>query len=160
MKKILLFGFVLIFLIGCSSQITDFESCIAAGNPAMESHPRQCAANGQTFVEQLVGGCGTVTPGLNDECCANVMKDVPHIACVGEWKWKMPEAQCAFVCDSEPVEDYKAVKYEEDDQMKRILCESDSDCSFEKLTGSYSELDLPSCSSQLSCKGGICVYSC
>ncbi len=33
------------------SVITNFEECIAAGNPAMESYPRQCMANGQTFVE-------------------------------------------------------------------------------------------------------------
>ena len=33
--------------------INDFESCISAGNPAMESHPRQCRDNisGKTFVE-------------------------------------------------------------------------------------------------------------
>lgn len=33
--------------------ITSFEECIAAGNPAMESYPRQCRANGQTFVEVI-----------------------------------------------------------------------------------------------------------
>ena len=35
--------------------ITNFEECIAAGNPAMESYPRQCRANGQTFVEFIDG---------------------------------------------------------------------------------------------------------
>ncbi|MCX6740308.1 MAG: hypothetical protein NTZ49_03710 [Candidatus Parcubacteria bacterium] len=34
--------------------ITDFKSCAAAGNPVMESYPRQCRANGQTFTEVLV----------------------------------------------------------------------------------------------------------
>jgi hypothetical protein len=33
--------------------ITDFDSCAAAGNPIMESYPRQCAAGGKTYVEQL-----------------------------------------------------------------------------------------------------------
>lgn len=33
--------------------ITNFEECAAAGNPIMESYPRQCRANGQTFVEQI-----------------------------------------------------------------------------------------------------------
>jgi len=33
--------------------ITNFEECAAAGNPIMESYPRQCRANGQTFVEEL-----------------------------------------------------------------------------------------------------------
>lgn len=29
--------------------INTFASCVAAGNPVMESYPEQCAANGQTF---------------------------------------------------------------------------------------------------------------
>jgi hypothetical protein len=33
--------------------ITNFEECIKAGNPAMESYPRQCRANGKTFVEEI-----------------------------------------------------------------------------------------------------------
>lgn len=35
------------------SSITNFDECVAAGNPVMESYPEQCAANGQTFVNQL-----------------------------------------------------------------------------------------------------------
>ncbi len=38
----------------CVSSITNFEECIAAGNPAMESYPRQCRTkDGQHFVEVL-----------------------------------------------------------------------------------------------------------
>ena len=34
--------------------ITNFDECIAAGNPIMESHPRQCrSSDGQTFVEDI-----------------------------------------------------------------------------------------------------------
>ncbi len=36
-----------------SPEITSFEECAAAGNPIMKSYPRQCSANGQTFVEQV-----------------------------------------------------------------------------------------------------------
>jgi len=44
---------------GSDSDITDFESCIAAGYPAMESHPRQCMVpGGETFTEVLGGGSG------------------------------------------------------------------------------------------------------
>jgi hypothetical protein len=220
MNKLALFGFIviLIFISGCISNvkclscdridsektITDFESCAAAGNPVMESYPRQCGANGQTFVEvidkpiggetdehgcmlmagytwceskqmclrewekecpaggELIGAsCGTVSPTGRNECCARKMAGAIKPACVGAWKWDMQEGTCKFLCETQTVEDTsKAVLYKEDDQLKRILCESDEDCSFEKLTGSYSELDLPSCSVQLSCKGGICVYSC
>jgi hypothetical protein len=35
-------------------QINSFEQCIAAGNPTMESHPRQCrTVDGDHFVEQI-----------------------------------------------------------------------------------------------------------
>ena len=33
--------------------INNFEDCVAAGNPIMESYPEQCAANGQTFTRTL-----------------------------------------------------------------------------------------------------------
>lgn len=33
--------------------ITSFEECVAAGNPVMLSHPGQCSANGQTFIEDI-----------------------------------------------------------------------------------------------------------
>ena len=33
--------------------MTNFEECIAAGNPVMESDPRQCSAGGQTFTEEI-----------------------------------------------------------------------------------------------------------
>ena len=35
-------------------RITNFEECINAGYPVMESYPRQCAANGETYVEIIV----------------------------------------------------------------------------------------------------------
>lgn len=34
-------------------KITNFESCVTAGNPVMESYPRQCTANGKTYVEAI-----------------------------------------------------------------------------------------------------------
>lgn len=54
---------MLILITGCSDkglepeapvEINNFEDCIAAGNPAMESYPRQCAVpGGNTFVEEV-----------------------------------------------------------------------------------------------------------
>lgn len=35
------------------SVIKNFDDCVAAGNPVMESYPRQCSANGQTFTENI-----------------------------------------------------------------------------------------------------------
>jgi len=33
--------------------VTNFEECIEAGNPIMESYPRQCRNNDQLFVEEI-----------------------------------------------------------------------------------------------------------
>lgn len=54
MKSFALAGIVaLFFLAGCEPAFTSFEECVAAGNPVMESYPRQCRADGQTFVEKM-----------------------------------------------------------------------------------------------------------
>lgn len=36
-----------------TNSVASFEQCLEAGNPVMESYPRQCIANGKTFVESL-----------------------------------------------------------------------------------------------------------
>lgn len=36
------------------TSISDFDSCVAAGNPVMESYPRQCSANGKIFSEVIL----------------------------------------------------------------------------------------------------------
>jgi predicted negative regulator of RcsB-dependent stress response len=33
-----------------NGQITNYDECVAAGNPIMESFPEQCSANGRTFI--------------------------------------------------------------------------------------------------------------
>ncbi len=38
---------------GCQPKITNFQECIAEGNPVMESYPRKCRANDKTFVEVI-----------------------------------------------------------------------------------------------------------
>jgi len=35
------------------NSVTSFEQCVEAGNPVMESYPRQCAMDGKTFVESI-----------------------------------------------------------------------------------------------------------
>jgi len=42
-----------------TSEITNFDQCVAAGNPVMESYPEQCAANGKTFTRQIDTGQNT-----------------------------------------------------------------------------------------------------
>ncbi len=35
------------------ASITNFDECVTAGNPVMESYPEQCSANGQTFTKDV-----------------------------------------------------------------------------------------------------------
>jgi hypothetical protein len=57
MDKRLPFAAALLLLgAGCFQaevKITSFEECVAAGNPVMESYPRQCRADGVTYVEKV-----------------------------------------------------------------------------------------------------------
>ena len=53
-KSALILSALLLAGAGClraEAVITNFEECVAAGNPVMESYPRQCRAGGRTFVE-------------------------------------------------------------------------------------------------------------
>ena len=44
--------------------ITNFEECAAAGNPVMESYPRQCrTTDGRLFVEEITSTFPTQLPG-------------------------------------------------------------------------------------------------
>ncbi len=50
---------------GCTNspdvQITDFESCVAAGNPVMESYPEQCNDGNNTYTKDYTGEfCGGI----------------------------------------------------------------------------------------------------
>jgi len=59
-SKIILFAIIIIMLIflvsySASQEITNFEECVSAGNPVMESYPRQCRnpISDRTFVEEI-----------------------------------------------------------------------------------------------------------
>lgn len=43
---------VLFLISGCVS-VVDFDECVAAGNPVMESYPKQCVHDGETFFEDI-----------------------------------------------------------------------------------------------------------
>ena len=88
MKKIVLTMLVLgvIIISGCAqknvSEITNFKECAAAGNPVMESYPRQCAANGQTFIEKI---SDEERKRSNQPICVNQCGDskCAEIVCLG-----------------------------------------------------------------------------
>ncbi len=45
----------IVIILGNDVKIVDFDSCVAEGNPIMESYPRQCREkfNGKIFVESI-----------------------------------------------------------------------------------------------------------
>lgn len=64
MKKISIFAIAIIVIVAgffalwqykkeVPAQIANFEECVAAGNPVMESYPRQCRYNNETFTEDI-----------------------------------------------------------------------------------------------------------
>lgn len=56
---VLLFGIFIVaamLLISHEPGVYDFDSCVAAGNSILESYPRQCVHDGETFVEELDRG--------------------------------------------------------------------------------------------------------
>jgi hypothetical protein len=66
MSKIRILFFILIFALAgtlvywhfvsqknVAPKVTDFASCLTAGYPVLESYPRQCVADSQTFVEDI-----------------------------------------------------------------------------------------------------------
>lgn len=57
--------------------VTSFEECIAAGNPAMESFPRQCVHNGEWFSEEVedLNGDVVMCPAIYLPVCAEVACD-------------------------------------------------------------------------------------
>ena len=59
-----------------SGAITNFEQCAAAGNPIMESYPRRCNANGQTFTEQIVQGKTCTADERKADLCAEIFDPV------------------------------------------------------------------------------------
>lgn len=52
---------------GVNQTVIDFDSCVARGNPVMESFPRQCSMNGRTYIEELVTPSdGTDNPRISE----------------------------------------------------------------------------------------------
>ncbi len=53
-------------------EINNFKECVAAGNPIMESYPRKCNANNQTYTEIIENFCTGEIP----EVCMNLYEPV------------------------------------------------------------------------------------
>lgn len=67
--------------------VTSFSECVAAGNAVMESYPRQCGADGNLFVEEIVmpGSIACTEEMRKGQICTKILKPVcalVHVQCV------------------------------------------------------------------------------
>ncbi|MCX6745335.1 MAG: hypothetical protein NTX82_07500 [Candidatus Parcubacteria bacterium] len=100
--------------VNIDTSITDFNTCSAAGKPIMESYPRQCRANGQTYTEILTdnnsASC-TISPNCQLPMDYAARSDCPYKAYCYNLK-------CVVGC---PLWDDKANTWE-------VKCQVDKDC--------------------------------
>lgn len=67
MKYVILL--LLVLLAGCAPvEVNDFESCVSAGYPVLESYPRQCIAADQTYTEVIEMPLQEAMDIAADEC--------------------------------------------------------------------------------------------
>lgn len=74
MNRSIIIGIVVIFILGGSylflnqkpeAVVTNFLDCVAAGNPVMESYPRQCRHGERAFTEVILSAFNDDTLGLS-----------------------------------------------------------------------------------------------
>lgn len=102
-----------------AENITSFEECVEAGNSVMESNPRKCEANGETFTEELSKeeSCedlhnGKWLPefneceGINEESCEEMGGNFDQCAsaCRNDPDAEECTMQCVPVCSFETPE--------------------------------------------------------
>lgn len=66
--------------------ISNFKECVAAGNPVIESYPRQCTAENQTFKEVIENFCtqengGDLCTTLYEPVCGYPLKETFSNSC-------------------------------------------------------------------------------
>lgn len=125
MKIVILSALLLffVFVTGCQKPVSNFEECVAVGNPVMESYPRQCNHQGKNFVEEIPG-------------CTKELKVCPDGSSVG----RVPP-NCEFeTCPSEGEIKYISRDPEECSRIQ-FLCEpnfepfsDDKGCGCKKIT--------------------------
>lgn len=80
--------------------ISSFEECVSAGNPVMESHPRQCSTlDGRTFVEQI-----QKEEAAEDEKQEQIVgDDADEHGCIGSagYSWCETKNKCLRIWEEE-----------------------------------------------------------
>jgi hypothetical protein len=69
-----------------SSAVNDFEECVLAGYPVMESYPRQCrTSDGRNFTEDI-GGAQAKGGCYIGGCSSQICSDQPDMASTCEYR--------------------------------------------------------------------------
>lgn len=107
--------------------VNSFEECVAAGNPVMESYPRQCAYNGKSFTEII--NEVPAPPIENDGSDKLIGGDKDEYGCLiaAGYSWCEEKNKCLRTWEEECEEDKKdaitsamADKYGKDDSEVTI----------------------------------------
>lgn len=100
-------------------QINDFDSCVAAGNPVMESYPMQCSHNGKTYVQKIDDkeqmcifnngnwiNSAQECEGISKDDCVEMGGKFNECAsaCRNDPKAEICTMQCVLVCEFEEKE--------------------------------------------------------
>lgn len=84
-KKIFFLILCFVFILGCQStpkvEVNNFEDCVKAGNPVMESYPRQCKHLDKTYTESLEDEMEEPDKLCTDLCGDN---ECQEIVCMGQ----------------------------------------------------------------------------
>ena len=137
--------------------INSFDDCVAAGNPVMESYPRQCmSADGQNFTEVLDKPVGFPADDAPTICtmdytpvCALVQVQCVKAPCPPVFETKSNE--CVAKTLGNMLLGYTPGECEKD---LETACKSDSDC----LLGDYAAISR--CPFDAKCVSGQCVVVC
>jgi len=107
---------------------TNFEECVAEGNPVMESYPRQCISKeGEHFVEEIeetkednsiIEESGCMIAGCSRQLCIEE-KDAGNIFTSCEF---LPEYACYKNAECERSEDDKC-GWRQTEELKRCIIE-------------------------------------
>jgi len=91
------------------TKITNFEECVRAGYPIMESYPRQCrTSDGETFVEEIDEEASECRPtGCSGQVCADediitTCEYLPEYACYENAVCeRQPDGECGWTMTDE-----------------------------------------------------------
>ena len=148
----LTFAFSLVLLTSCGIQkIESFEECARAGNPVMESYPRQCRSGGNTFIEvvenlpkpctrEYMPVCGEVEVQCFKAPCDPVKKTFPNRCEAENGRAKnIIKGPCEQKTETENYEKEICVSFDGKWLSGSNECEGINKVECEKMGGKYNE---------------------